>query len=431
MSGSLPFSNNLLMALSAFQMERLLHFSRHASVTTSLRELFLAAINAAIDLTGSETASILEYDPAGQALRFAALPRQHRKRLEGMFVPLRGSIAGLALLERQPVAVNDVAQSKEHFKGADELSGYETRSVLAVPLLAGEQALGILEVVNKRGDGNHYTGDDVIVLESLASQTALAMSNDALHGQIQTVREDAARLEKMKGDFIAITSHELRTPLGLILGHATFLREIIGAEYREQLDTIIRNAARLKEIIESAAAVENIVSGAAIVRRRNVSVAKIVQEQAALLQEQFQTKNLTLRLDLGLADLMVEGDGEKIAMAFNNLLHNALTFTNPGGHVFVTAERIPGYVKISVIDNGIGIPQKELTHIFERFYQVESHLTRKHGGMGLGLAVAKSMVEMHGGTITVDSVEGKGSNFSILLPLDSNQAAAGKVFLEE
>lgn len=419
------------MAVSPSQSESLLRFSRHASVTVSLRELFLAALNAAIELTGSETASILEYDQAGQSLRFAALPRQHRQRLEGMLVPLRGSIAGLAWRDKQPVAVQDAAQSKDHFHGADELSGYETHSLLAVPLLAGEQALGVLEVVNKRGAAK-YTGEDVILLESLASQVALAMENDTLRRQTLQVREDAAHLEKMKGDFIAITSHELRTPLGLILGHATFLREIIGAEYREQLDTIIRNASRLKEIIESAAAVENAASGAAIVRRRNVSVGKIISDQADLLREQFQAKNLTLRLDLAQADLMVEGDGEKIAVAFNNLLHNALTFTDSGGHVFVIAERIPGYVKVSIIDNGVGIPQKDLEHIFERFYQVESHLTRKHGGMGLGLSVAKSMIEMHGGMISVDSVPDKGSNFTVLLPLDSSQAAAaGKVFVDE
>jgi signal transduction histidine kinase len=97
--------------------------------------------------------------------------------------------------------------------------------------------------------------------------------------------------------------------------------------------------------------------------------------------------------------------------------------------VFLVAEQIPGYVKVAVIDDGIGIPAKDLPHIFDRFYQVESHLTRRHGGMGLGLSVAKMMIEMHGGRIWVESAEGRGSMFTILLPLDSSQAqAAQRVF---
>jgi len=418
------------MSFSDPRLKRLLRLGREMSVTLELRSLLHAALNAAIDLTASETASVLEYDEAGRVLRFVALPRQHRKNLEGMIVPLEGSLAGMALRERQPVSVNDVAQSLEHFKGSDELSGYVTRSVLAVPLLAGDRPVGVLEVVNKRGQAN-YNGDDATILESLASQLALAFENDSLRRQVAGIREDAARLDRMKGNFIAITSHELRTPLGLILGHSTFLREIVGVEYREQLDTIIRSATRLKEIIESMTSVDNVQNGTSVVQRRAVSVRKILQEQIQLIQPELAPKNLNLRADVSQHDLMVEGDAEKIGSAISSLLKNAVTFTNPGGHVFVIAEQLPGYVKVSVIDNGIGIPAKDLPHIFERFYQVESHLTRKHGGMGLGLSVARMMAEMHGGSLSVESVEGKGSNFTLLLPLDSSQAqAAGKVFVE-
>ena len=99
-----------------------------------------------------------------------------------------------------------------------------------------------------------------------------------------------------------------------------------------------------------------------------------------------------------------------------------LTFTNTGGQVLVTAESVPGHVKVSVIDNGVGIPASDLPRVFERFFQVESHLTRRHGGMGLGLAVAKAMIEMHSGRIWAESVEGKGSNFTFLLPLNVQPA---------
>ena len=118
-------------------------------------------------------------------------------------------------------------------------------------------------------------------------------------------------------------------------------------------------------------------------------------------------------------------------MVIRNLVKNAVNFTNPGGVVKVTAEEVPGYIKTTVLDNGIGIPASEMKKIFNRFYQVEKHLTRKHGGMGIGLSVVKEIVEAHGGKITAESVENKGSRFTVLIPLNAAQAsAAQKVFLE-
>jgi signal transduction histidine kinase len=233
----------------------------------------------------------------------------------------------------------------------------------------------------------------------------------------------------MKSDFVAITSHELRTPLGLIIGHSTFLRELVGEEYRDQLDAIIKSAMRLKEIIENMSNMDNFQSGMSVVRQRSVSVRRLILDAMVVYQEEADSKNITLNLDLADSELMIEGDAEKIGIAITNLIKNAMVFSNQGGNVFIVSEQVPGYVKVSVIDDGIGIPLKDLPHIFDRFYQVESHLTRKHGGMGLGLSVAKMMVEMHGGRIWAESGEGKGSIFTMLLPLDSSQAqAAQRVF---
>jgi two-component system sensor histidine kinase VicK len=131
-------------------------------------------------------------------------------------------------------------------------------------------------------------------------------------------------------------------------------------------------------------------------------------------------------------DLTVEGDEEKLATALTNLVDNALIYTNENGHILISAEKLPGYIKVSVLDDGIGIPAKDLPRVFDRFFQVHSHLTRSHGGMGLGLSVAKAMIELHGGQIWVESLEGKGSNFSFLVPTKPiNAQAASKVFSSE
>ncbi len=130
--------------------------------------------------------------------------------------------------------------------------------------------------------------------------------------------------------------------------------------------------------------------------------------------------------------LVIQGDRGRLQVAIRNLIKNALMFTNSSGRVVVRVEEVPGYVRVSVTDTGIGIPPAEQEKIFQRFYQVEKHLTRRHGGMGLGLSIARDMVECHGGKILVESVEGRGSRFTILLPQNQAQAAAaGKVFTED
>jgi len=409
------------------RMERLIQIGRDLSAAADLQSLSQSILGAALDLTASENASILELDPESQDLCFLALSHDS-KTLRTVLVPMGESIAGLAFRKKKTVSVNDASLNKQHFKNADRVSGYKTRSILACPIIFRGEALGVIEVLNKAG-GADYNGDDVTILETLAAHAALGLQNARLQIMLDKTREDATRLDKMKSDFVAITSHELRTPLGLILGHSTFLRELVDEEYHPQLDIIVKNAMRLKEIIESMTSVDNVQSGMAVVRRRTVSVRRQVQDIVTSLRAEAEQKKIILGLDLDDTDLMIEGDAEKIGIAIQNLVKNAIIFTNEGGHVFVVAEQVPGYVKVAVIDDGIGIPAKDAPHVFDRFYQVESHLTRKHGGMGLGLSVAKMMVEMHGGRIWVESAAGKGSIFTILFPLDSSQAeAAGKVF---
>ena len=410
-------------------LERLLEISRTLSASLELEPFLHSLISAAAELTGCEAASILELEEDGEQLRFLATPWFHRDTLKTVKVPLPNSVAGWVLRNGKPAVVPDVSAEPLHFKGADAASDFATRSLMAVPVIYHGETLGVLEVVNKP-EHAHYTEEDLTILETLASQAALAIQNARLMEKVQHSVDQKFQLDRMKSDFIAIASHELRTPLGLVLGHSTFLREVVQVEYRPQLDIIIRNAMRLKEIIDRIADIDNVQRGVASVRAHSISIKHLVEETLETFETEAQQKRLTLRSDTGSQDLLVEGDSAKITIALSNLVKNAITFTNPGGHVFIIAESIPGYVKVSVIDDGIGVPVGDLPHIFDRFYQVESHLTRKHGGMGLGLAVAKVMVEMHGGRIWAESVEGKGSNFTFLLPINSGQVdAASRVFL--
>ncbi len=394
-------------------LERLLETSRTLSASLDLEPFLHSLITAASELTGCEAAFIFETEEDGEQLHFLALPRFHRGALKSVKVPL-ASVAGWVFENGQPAVIPDVTAEPRHFKGVDQATGFVTRSLMAVPVIYQGEKLGVLEVINKTGEA-HYTEEDLTILETLASQAAIAIQNTRLMNKVQKSLNEAAQLERIKNDFNTTASHELRTPLSLILGHATFLYEVVQPDYQAQVDIIIRNAMRLKEKIDSIADIDG---GMASLRARMISVKRVVEEVMDLFHHEAQRKHITMRADIGQGDLPVDGDASKISIALSNLVKNALRFTNPNGHVSIIAEQIPGYVKVSVIDDGIGIPPKDLSHIFERFYRVESHLTRKHGGMGLGLSVAKVMVELHGGRIWVESEEGKGSNFTFILPVN-------------
>jgi len=412
------------------RLERIITLTRSLSAAQDVDSYLQTILSAAVELTDSETASILEYDREADELHFRAVPWFHRDSLTPIHVPINTSAAGWVVRKAAPLIIADVRTDERHFRQVDVASNYETRSLLAIPLKHRDKVVGVFEALNKANDA-HYTEDDLTILETLGSLAVAVTQNDLLERRVQTSLHEVTELDRLKSEFIAITSHELRTPLGLILGHATFLRELLDGQYFEQVDAIIRNATKLKDIIENLSNVDNYQTGMARIRQRQVSMVRIAEEVADSFQEIAKQKGVLLKTDLGRNELLIEADGNKIAIALSNLVKNAITFTNQGGHIFITTETVPGYVKVSVIDDGLGIPPADLPRIFERFFQVESHLTRRHGGMGLGLSVAKAMIEIHGGRIWAESMVGKGSNFTFLLPLDHQQTVAtSQVFTE-
>lgn len=411
------------------RLERLLEISRTLAATLEIHPLLETIVEVACELTESEVSSILLYDPEKGRLRFEAVPGFQQKDLIDVSVPLDSSVAGWIYTNSRPMVIQDASSDTRVYRPIDKALGFETRSILGVPLIVRSRTIGVLESLNKQGEGN-YTEDDLKVLETLASQAAVAIDNAQLLTSIQDTNAELQRLDSMKSDFIAIASHELRTPLGLILGHATFLKEFIPNEHQEQMEVIIRSAMRLKAIIEDMATMAHQEQGESRVRREPFSMGKLVEVVAGRFEDMAHEKKIEIGFDVPAGEaLTVEGDQEKLDIALSNLVKNAIIFTDAGGQVGIKAEGDQGMVKVFVVDTGIGIPPEAVSKVFDRFFQVESHLTRKHGGMGLGLSIAKAMVEMHNGQIWCESKEGTGSLFCMMLPTDQASAkAASKVF---
>ena len=238
------------------RLERLLETNRVLSSTLDLEPLLQTVVDVASELTDSEVASLLLYDPEIRQLRFAASPWFQKASLQSMTVPIDRSIAGQVFREKRPVVVQEGSKDPRLYRSVGEQVGLATRSMLAVPLVFRERPIGVLEALNKRG-GVNYTGEDVSILETLAAQAAVAIENARLLSQVQTQYERLASLDQMKGDFIAIASHEFRTPLGLILGHAAFLQDGATPDVTEHLSVIIRAAERLKDILEELSRVKD------------------------------------------------------------------------------------------------------------------------------------------------------------------------------
>lgn len=422
-------AENKALQTTTQRLERLLEISRNLTSTLDSSLLLQMIIDVACELTQSETASILLHDSSTGELRFAVTPDNQRDTLSQISVPLDSSLAGWIFKNSRPMVIQDASTDPRIYRDVDRILDFQTHSILGVPLIVRDKPIGVLEVLNKNQQAN-YTEDDLAVLETLASQAAIAIVNARLLTELKEANVELRMLDRMKSDFIAIASHELRTPLGLILGHATFLKEHTKAEYEEQLEVIIRSSMRLKDIIEDMSTIAQKENGQSRVRRSSFSISQMVEDITLRFHEAAEKKNIELTCAVTLDNpLIVDGDREKIDVALSNLVQNAITFTDPGGQIGIKAEGATGYVKVFIVDSGIGIPEDEIERVFDRFYQVESHLTRKHGGMGLGLSIAKSMVEMHNGQIWCESKVGTGSLFCFMLPVDQERAAAaGKVF---
>ena len=238
---------------------------------------------------------------------------------------------------------------------------------------------------------------------------------------IETVQwhQQLLSANRLKDEFLATLSHELRTPLNAVLGYARMLQSgAVSAEKIPQaLDAIDRNAVALAQIVEDVLDMSRIVLGKAKLRVHPTDVAVVVEDAVATVRPAADAKGIALRCFLENGAAIISGDDGRLQQVVWNLLSNAVKFTPAGGSVDVRVRQDRSHVEIVVTDTGIGFSSSFQPHMFERFRQAESGPTRLHGGLGLVLAIARHIVEMHGGTIHAESAgEGKGATFSVRLP---------------
>lgn len=396
------------------QRAKLLEISVTLNSTLELDKLLQFIINSAADLMDSEAASILLVDENTKDLYFAAATGADPEELRKIPVPLYGSIAGTIFREDKYQIINEVASDPRHFHQVDERTQLKTRSLIGVPMRIGDEVIGVLEAMNKRGGSFDET--ELRTLKIIASQAAVAINNARLLKALKRAYEELGKLERLKSDFIAIASHELRTPLGLILGYAFLLKEEAKDQTSELADAVMNSAQRMSRLIEEMTNLNMMqVSSPELVLRREPlqAIAKAAQEDVA---ELIQAKGQTLKVTMPDIPITAEVDAAKLKLALTNLLNNAMRFTPAEGNLKLRLEPHPPEAWMRVSDDGIGIPESELERIFDRFYQVENHMVRRHEGMGLGLSIVKAIAEAHEGRVWAESAgPDQGSTFTIAL----------------
>ncbi len=306
---------------------------------------------------------------------------------------------------------------------------YRPRRGMICPFLSHGKLLGTIAL--GRASGGPFSEADVRLVEAIASRATSALDNAALFTTAQREADEAriARAEaeeagRVKDEFLATLSHELRTPLNAILGWAHMLRDpAVTAERRlAAIETIVRNAQSQEQLISDILDVQRIMAGKIRLNQRTVDLGAVIRSAAETVQPSAAAKSVRLQLLVDLDTPSVWGDPDRLQQVVWNLLSNAIKFAPPGGRVLARLLKDEGECELVVQDNGPGITEEFLPYMFERFRQADSSTTRTHKGLGLGLAIVRSLVEMHGGTIVAANLhesEGTGAIFTIRFPIHS------------
>jgi PAS domain S-box-containing protein len=409
------------------------------SAELNLHNTVQAVTDAATELAGArfgsffynvlndEGASYMLYTLAG--VPFEAFAHFPMPRATDLFGP---TFRGEAV-----VRIDDVKRDPRYGKNSPYYGMPEghlpVTSYLAVPVVSrsGEVLGGLFFGHPEAG---MFTERDEIIVSGLASQAAVAMDNARLYEAAKKARAEAEhaaaeneRLYKqaeessrLKEEFLATISHELRTPLSAILGWARMLRlgQLSAENSAKALETIERNARAQAQLVDDLLDVSRIITGKLRMDVRPADPNSFIDAAVDAVRPAADAKGVRMQKVVDTGPISIPGDPVRLQQVVWNLLSNAIKFTPRGGRVQIRSERVNSHLEIVVSDTGQGIPPQFLPYVFDRFRQADQKTSRQHGGMGLGLAIVRHLVEMHGGTVHADSDgEGKGATFTVKLPI--------------
>ncbi len=352
------------------------------------------------------------------------------------WLELGQAVCGTVAQELRQISVENVQQSTD--PKTELIRNLGITAYYCYPLIAQEKLLGTLSFGSR--SCSRFTENQKGMMQAVCDQIAIAMERASLIASLQQQTEQLQEANRMKDEFLAILSHELRSPLNAILGWAQLLRtrKLSETQTAKAMETIERNARSQTQLIEDLLDISRMIRGKLNLNVRTCDLVPLIESAIETVKLAAQAKEIDLQLSLTQqhnSQFLVSGDNERLQQVIWNLLSNAIKFTPSGGKVEIRLSQSIGngqrlashlnqppsmtsYAQIQVIDTGIGISPEFLPYVFDRFRQADSSSTRSYGGLGLGLAIVRHLVELHGGTVHVDS-QGKeqGTTFAVNLPL--------------
>ena len=353
-----------------------------------------------------------------------------------VLAPLGPEHTVVRLLEqrKRAVQINDVHEFEEFAEHRELFLGMMTKLdlVLVIPVLYEQRLIGIFGLAAKKS-GAWYSSEDIELLQTLMNHTAVSIENarkiEELKKmvELETSYRELQRVDEMKDNFLSMVSHDLRTPMTSIKGYTSLLKKKLDKYDRERiveyLDIIGKECDRLTRLVNNLLDLQRFEAGSMHLNTEDLDLLEIIRESVKSFRGAALDKQITLKETLPDEQILIHADRDKLLQVMANFLSNALKFTPEKGKVSVATELIYSDhnkdVKITISDNGSGVPEQDRSKLFDRFQQVEGLVRDKQQGSGLGLALVKEIVEHHAGSVGVDSVEGKGSNFYFVLPLNN------------
>jgi signal transduction histidine kinase/CheY-like chemotaxis protein len=396
------------------------------SAELDLQQLVQALTDAGTEITDAQFGSFFYNvkDERGSFYKLYTLSGANREHFAHFPMPRVTDLFGPTYSGEGVIRIADVKQDARYgknspFSGIPE-GHLPVTSYLAVPVVSrsGEVLGGLFFGHSKPGI---FTERHERIVTGLAGQAAIAMDNARLYEAARKARQEAETANRLKDEFLATVSHELRTPLNAIFGWSRLLRtgRLDSASASHAVEIIVRNAKAQEQIIEDILDVSRIITGKIRLHVSPIEIAPAIEAAIDSLRPTADARGVELQTVLDTESNVVLGDTSRLQQVVWNLLSNAIKFSPEGGRVQVTLERMNSHhVEIRVSDTGQGISMEFLPYVFERFRQADSSTTRKYGGLGLGLAIVRHLVELHGGTVAADSPgAGLGATFTVRLPL--------------
>jgi GAF domain-containing protein len=412
------------LARSVEELRALGETSQAVNSTLDLEAVLNTIVTKAVQLSATEAGAIYVFDEKPLEFRLRAtygMDEDLIAALGNTHIRIDEQNIALTLANRQPIQVADLAEAVR--SPVDDIvlrAGFRAR--LAAPLFSGDDIVGLL-VVRRRTPGA-FAPNTVDLMKTFAAQSALAIQNARLFQEIDDKGRELELASRHKSQFLANMSHELRTPLNAILGYTELILDNIYGEAPEKMRAVLErvqtNGKHLLGLINDVLDLSKIEAGQLTLSLNEYSLAELVQGVYVAVEPLASQKNLALTTKVEKGLPAGRGDERRLAQVLLNLVGNAIKFTEKG-EVAIEASASNGSFNLAVRDSGPGIAPADQDKIFEEFQQVDNTSTRQKGGTGLGLAISKRIVEMHGGRILVDSELGKGSTFTIKLPVKAGE----------